>query len=56
MQQVDNGALSDYQKSQLQAATNNFKDSIRDKIDMISIRQQPTIEELLACMKGYGGQ
>lgn len=56
MQQVDNWALTEPQKAYLQTVTNNFKNSIRDKIDMISITKQPTIEELLARMKDYAGQ
>lgn len=56
MQQIDNGLLSDEEQKYLQKVTTNFKDSLRGKIDMISINKQPNIEELLEAMKPYASQ
>ena len=56
MHQVDNGLLSADEQKFLQKVTNNFKDSLSGKIDMISIKRQPTIAELLDAMKPYASQ
>ena len=56
MHQVDNGLLSADEQQFLQKVTNNFKDSLSGKIDMISIKRQPTIAELLEAMKPYASQ
>lgn len=55
-QQVDNWQLSLLEQERLQLATNNFKNSLNGKVDMISINQQPTVEELMDYMQKYAGQ
>lgn len=55
-QQVDNWQLSILEQERLQRATDNFKNSLKDKVDMISINQQPTVEELMDYMQRYAGQ